>query len=50
MDVQFQIGFELTSILNPATHAICALSSIALVDAVRKAGSDCSQKSSLPLY
>lgn len=40
MDAQFQLGFELTNILNPATQAISALSSIALVDAVRKAGSD----------
>ena len=40
MDAQFQLGFELTNILNPASQAISALSSIALVDAVRKAGSD----------
>ena len=40
MDAQFQLGFELTNILNPATQAISAISSIAIVDAVRKAGSD----------
>ena len=40
MDAQFQLGFELTNILNPATRAVSAISSIAIVDAVRKAGSD----------
>lgn len=40
MDAQFQLGFELTNILNPATQAVSAISSIAIVDAVRKAGSD----------
>ena len=40
MDTGFQLGFELTNILNPAVQAISAISSIALVDAVRKAGSD----------
>ena len=40
MNAQFQLGFELTNILNPATQAISAISSIAIVDAVRKAGSD----------
>ena len=40
MNAQFQLGFELTNILNPASQAISALSSIALIDAVRKAGSD----------
>ena len=40
MDAQFQLGFELTNILNPATQAISAIGSIAMVDAVRKAGSD----------
>jgi hypothetical protein len=40
MNTQFQLGFELTNILNPATQAISAINSIALVDAVRKAGSD----------
>ena len=40
MDAQFQLGFELTNILNPASQAVSAISSIAIVDAVRKAGSD----------
>ena len=40
MNAQFQLGFELTNILNPATQAISAINSIAIVDAVRKAGSD----------
>ena len=40
MNAQFQLGFELTNILNPANQAVSAISSIAIVDAVRKAGSD----------
>lgn len=40
MDVGFQLGFELTSILNPITQAVSTISSIAIIDAVRKAGSD----------
>ena len=40
MDAQFQLGFELTNVLNPASQAISAIGSIALMDAVRKAGSD----------
>ena len=40
MNAQFQLGFELTNILNPAIQAVSAISSIAIVDAVRKAGSD----------
>ena len=40
MNAQFQLGFELTNILSPATQAVSAISSIAIVDAVRKAGSD----------
>ena len=38
--VQFQIGLELTNIVNPLTQAISALGSLALVDAVKNAGSD----------
>ncbi|KAG7009641.1 hypothetical protein G7Y79_00002g007560 [Physcia stellaris] len=38
--VQFQIGLELTNIVNPLTQAISALGSLALVDAIKKAGSD----------
>lgn len=40
IDASFQLGFELTNILNTATQAVSAISSIAMVDAVRKAGSD----------
>ena len=40
MDAQFQLGFELTNILNPASQAVSTISSIASIDAVRKAGSD----------
>ena len=40
MNAQFQLGFELTNILKPATQAISAISSVAIVNAVRKAGSD----------
>ena len=40
IDASFQLGFELTNILNPLTQAVSAISSIAIVDAVRKAGSD----------
>ena len=40
MDAQFQLGFELTNILTPATQLVSAIGSIAIVDAVRKAGSD----------
>ena len=38
--VQFQIGLELTNIVNPLTQAISALGSLALVDAIKKSGSD----------
>ena len=38
--VQFQIGLELTNIVNPLTQAISAFGSLALVDAIKKAGSD----------
>lgn len=38
--VQFQIGLELTNILNPLSQAISSLGSLALVDAIKKAGSD----------
>lgn len=39
-DASFQFGFELTNILNPVTQAVSTITSIAIVDAVRKAGSD----------
>lgn len=40
MNTQFQLGFELTNILNPVSQAVTTISSIALADAIRKAGSD----------
>ena len=40
MDTQFQLGFELTNILNPVSQAVSTIGSIALADAIRKAGSD----------
>ena len=40
MDTQFQLGLELTNVLNPLTSALSALRSLALVKAIKKAGSD----------
>ncbi|KAL6720934.1 hypothetical protein ACLMJK_000034 [Lecanora helva] len=40
MDASFQLGFELTNILNPVSQAVSTIGSIAIADAVRKAGSD----------
>ena len=37
---QFQLGLELTNIVNPLSQAISALGSLALVDAIKKSGSD----------
>ena len=37
---QFQIGLELTNIVNPLSQALSSLGSLALVDAIKKAGSD----------
>lgn len=40
MSAQFQLGLELTNIVNPISQALSALGSLALVDAIKKAGSD----------
>ncbi|KAL8821820.1 MAG: hypothetical protein Q9191_007237 [Dirinaria sp. TL-2023a] len=40
MAPQFQIGLELTNILNPLSQAVTTLGSLALVDAIKSAGSD----------
>lgn len=37
---QFQLGLELTNIVNPLSQAISTLGSLAVIDAVKKAGSD----------
>lgn len=40
MNTQFQLGLELTNVLSPLTSAISAFGSLALVKAIKKAGSD----------
>ncbi len=40
MDSQFQLGLELTNVLNPLTSAISAFGSLALIKAVKSGGSD----------
>ncbi|KAL9034994.1 MAG: hypothetical protein Q9214_006791 [Letrouitia sp. 1 TL-2023] len=40
MDSQFQLGFDLSTFLSPITNAVSTIGSIALVDAIRKGGSD----------
>jgi len=40
MNTSFQLGLELTNVLSPLTSAISAFGSLALVKAIRKAGSD----------
>ena len=40
LPAQFQLGVELTNIVNPISQAVSALGSLALVDAIRKSGSD----------
>ena len=40
LPVQFQLGLELTNIVNPISQAISALGSLALMDAINKSGSD----------
>ena len=37
---QFQLGLELTNIVNPLSQAVSAIGSLALVEAIKKAGSD----------
>ena len=40
LPAQFQLGLELTNIVNPLSQALSALGSLALVDAIKKSGSD----------
>ena len=40
LPVQFQLGLELTNIVNPLSQAVSAFGSLALVDAIKKSGSD----------
>ena len=40
LPAQFQLGVELTNIVNPLSQAISAIGSLTLVDANKKAGSD----------
>lgn len=40
LPAQFQLGLELTNVLNPIGQTVSALSSLALVDAIKKSGSD----------
>ena len=40
LPTQFQLGLELTNILNPISQAMSALGSLALIDAIKRSGSD----------
>lgn len=40
LPAQFQLGLELTNIVSPISQAVSALGSLALIDAIKKAGSD----------
>ena len=40
LPAQFQLGLELTNIVNPISQAVSAVGSLALIDAIRKSGSD----------
>lgn len=40
LPAQFQLGLELTNIVNPLSQAMSALGSLAVMDAIKKAGSD----------
>lgn len=40
LSTQFQLGLELTNIVNPLAQAVSTVGSLALVDAIRKSGSD----------
>ena len=40
LPAQFQLGLELTNIVNPISQAMSALGSLAVMDAIRKSGSD----------
>lgn len=37
---QFQLGLELTNIVNPINQAVSALGSLAVIDAIKRSGSD----------
>ena len=40
LPAQFQLGLELTNIVNPISQAMSALGSLAVIDAIKKSGSD----------
>ena len=40
ISTQFELGLELTNVFNPISQAISALGSLAIVDAIKKSGSD----------
>ncbi len=40
LPAQFQLGLELTNIVNPISQAVSAIGSLALIDAIQKSGSD----------
>ena len=40
LPAQFQLGLELTNIVNPVSQAVSAVGSLALIDAIHKSGSD----------
>ncbi len=40
LPAQFQLGLELTNIINPISQAMSAVGSLALIDAIKKSGSD----------
>lgn len=40
LPAQFQLGLELTNIVNPISQAMSALGSLAIMDAIKKSGSD----------
>lgn len=40
LPAQFQLGLELTNIVNPISQAVSALGSLALIDAIKKSGSN----------
>ena len=40
LPAQFQLGLELTNIINPISQAMSALGSLAVIDAIKRSGSD----------
>jgi hypothetical protein len=40
LPAQFQLGLELTNIVSPFTHALSALGSLAIADAIKRSGFD----------